>query len=230
MPMSIKKIPLIVIEFKNTIRQREISRFRGAIISMLSSNNVLFHNHTEDGLRYAYPLIQYKRIHGRAAVVCIKEGTESIGDFFSAYRQPAIIGEREMMLELDTIKADKILIQVWESMFTYSMRRWLPFNSGNYAQFQQLTGLEEQIVFMEKILVGNILSFAKGVGIHFEKELHCTVMDLKPAGIMKYKGISFAAFDILFRTNVSLPNYIGLGKGVSHGFGTVVRMSDEIKI
>jgi CRISPR/Cas system endoribonuclease Cas6 (RAMP superfamily) len=31
------------------------------------------------------------------------------------------------------------------------------------------------------------------------------------------------AFDILFKTNVSLPNYIGLGKGASTGFGMVVQ-------
>jgi hypothetical protein len=54
---------------------------------------------------------------------------------------------------------------------------------------------------------------------------------MEATGMMKYKGISFAAFDVLFKTNVSLPNYTGLGKGVSHGFGTVVRMyNNEEKI
>jgi hypothetical protein len=31
------------------------------------------------------------------------------------------------------------------------------------------------------------------------------------------------SFDAEFKTNVSLPDYIGLGKGVSLGMGTVVR-------
>ena len=30
------------------------------------------------------------------------------------------------------------------------------------------------------------------------------------------------SFDVEFKANVSLPDYIGLGKGVSLGFGTVV--------
>ncbi|MDR2804596.1 MAG: hypothetical protein LBB85_02990, partial [Dysgonamonadaceae bacterium] len=58
------KTSVLVIYFSNSVSQNEISKFRGAVINMLTSNNVLFHNHTDDGLRYAYPLIQYKRIRG----------------------------------------------------------------------------------------------------------------------------------------------------------------------
>ncbi|MDR1170539.1 MAG: hypothetical protein LBK97_06875 [Prevotellaceae bacterium] len=229
--MNIEKTPLLIVEFKNSIQHHEIPKFRGAVVNMLSSNNILFHNHTEDGgLRYSYPLIQYKRIHGKAAIVCIKAGTESIGEFFSTVREPVVLGRQEIMLELDFIRADNILIQIWESSFTYSLRKWLPFNSVNYDKFQKLTGLKEQAEFMENILVGNILSFAKGIGIRFEKELHCTVLDMETAGMMKYKGVSFMAFDVFFRTNVSLPNYTGLGKGVSHGFGTVVKMNNNNEV
>jgi hypothetical protein len=80
---------------------------------------------------------------------------------------------------------------------------------------------------MERILTGNILSFAKGVNIHFEEELVCSILDIIPKGAMRYKGIHFESFDALFKINVSLPNYIGLGKGVSHGFGTIMRMNDN---
>jgi hypothetical protein len=230
--MCTKKTLLLIVEFKNTIQHCEILKFRGAVVNTLSSNNILFHNHTEDGgLLYSYPLIQYKRIHGKAAIVCIKAGTESIGEFFSTVRKPVVPEKQETTLELDAIKVDNILIQIWENLFTYSLRKWLPFNSENYVRFQELTGSKEQIVFMENILVGNILSFAKGIGLYFEKELHCTVTDMKATGMMKYKGISFAAFDVLFRTNVSLPGYIGLGKGVSHRFGMAVGINDnEVKI
>jgi hypothetical protein len=229
--MNIKKTPLLIVEFKNSIPCRVIPQFRGAVIKILSSNNILFHNHTEEGLRYSYPLIQYKRIRGKAVIVCIKEGVDSIGELFLTMPQPVIVGEKEIALELDSVKVDNVLIQVWESQFTYSLRKWLPFNSENYARFQQISGLKEQIGFMEKILTGNILSLAKGVDIRFAKELHCTVTNLDATGLMKHKGISFAAFDLFFKTNVSLPNYIGLGKGVSHGFGTVVRMpKDEVKL
>jgi hypothetical protein len=222
-----KKVKLLLVRFRNELRQKEITMFRGAVLNVLQSNNVLFHNHTEEGFRYAYPLIQYKRLNNRAAIVCIEEGTESIGEFFAGFREVIHIGDREIKLELDTVKAEQVLVQLWDSMFTYSIRKWLPFNSDNYARYQQAPGLKEKLDFMEKILTGNILSFAKGVDIHFEKELVCSILDLIPQGQMYYKGVAFESFDVLFKTNVSLPNYIGLGKGVSHGFGMVVRMSNN---
>ena len=35
------------------------------------------------------------------------------------------------------------------------------------------------------------------------------------------------AFDAVFKSNLSLPDYMGIGKHVSLGFGTVVRIYNE---
>ncbi|MDR0981891.1 MAG: hypothetical protein LBM07_01430 [Culturomica sp.] len=221
-----EKIRVLLIKFRNELPQTGISAFRGAVNALLQSNNVLFHNHTDEGLRYAYPLIQYKRINRRAALVCIEEGTEAVGEFFGHIQQRVVLGRKETLLEIDTMKAEQTLVQVWNSEFSYSLRKWLPFNSDNYALYQQTEGLKKRLEQMEKILTGNILSFAKGVGVHFEQEVSCTITDVQPLSPMRYKDVKLAAFDVRFKSNVSLPNFIGLGKGASHGFGTVVRMSD----
>jgi hypothetical protein len=191
---------------------------------MLDSHDLLFHNHTETGFRYSYPLIQYKRIGGRAAIVCLEKGTESIGDFFAHIRQPLHLnGDEPTSLELDSVKADKVLIQTWDTTFAYNLRKWIPLNKENYAQYRAIENLAERIEFLERILVGNILSFAKGLGIDIDQELRCAIADLHSLPLLTYKGIKFVAFDATFRANISLPSYVGLGKGVSHGFGTVVR-------
>jgi hypothetical protein len=225
--MNNAQTSLLIVIFDNLIKQNEISKFRGAVINMLTSNNLLFHNHTDDGFRYSYPLIQYKRINGKAAIVCIEEGTESIGAFFSSLREPVNIGNQKVVLELNTVKANKLLVQVWNSEFVYSLRKWLPFNQENFEKFQQIEDLKGKCEFLEKILTGNILSFAKGIGIYFDKEVSIKILNFEEKGVMKYKNIHFAAFDVKFKSNVSLPNYIGLGKGVSHGFGTVVQMNNN---
>ncbi|GHT36929.1 hypothetical protein FACS189435_0860 [Bacteroidia bacterium] len=194
---------------------------------MLTGNNILFHNHTDAGLRYSYPLIQYKRLNGKAAIVCVEEGTESIGEFFSNIRTVVNLGNQEIVLELDTVKAEKVLVQVWVGEFVYSLRKWLPLNQDNYEKFRQIEDLKSKCEFLEKVTIGNILSFAKGINIHFEQEVKVDITSLEENGAMKYKNISFASFDVMFKTNVSLPNYIGLGKGVSHGFGTVVCLNRD---
>ena len=59
---KMKKIPILVVRFKNELNFKEIPLFRGAVIDKTSkSNNLLFHNHQgNDVLRYRYPFIQYK--------------------------------------------------------------------------------------------------------------------------------------------------------------------------
>ena len=73
------KVKTLILKFENEIERYEISFFRGAVIAAVGKEeDVLFHNHEGDNYRYSYPLIQYKRIHGCAAIVCVNEGTETI--------------------------------------------------------------------------------------------------------------------------------------------------------
>ncbi len=102
------QIKTLVITFKNELKQTEIGCFRGAVIAATENAGVLFHNHLEDEkFRYSYPLIQYKRIRKRAAIVCVGEGTGAIGDFFSSCNFEIGIGERHVLLEVDAVKASQ---------------------------------------------------------------------------------------------------------------------------
>lgn len=220
-------IRTLTVRFINDISQTEIPYFRGAIIASVSSDNLLFHNHLSEGFRYSYPLIQYKRIRGKAAVVCLAEGADAIGNFFEADGFDVKIGERPVKLEVDTVKANRVLVQLWDAMFTYRLNRWLPLNAENYAAYRLLESDEERQAMLERMLTGNILSFAKCLGIFFDRQVECRILTMKAPNCIAYKGTKMLAFDVEFMTNVSLPDYIGLGKGVSLGNGTVTRKFEK---
>lgn len=225
--MTENRIKVLKIVFGQEISQNEIPLFRGAVIDSLENKALLFHNHDGDGLRYSYPLIQYKRIGGKAAIVCVGEGTEAIGEFFASGNFDVSIGERNVSLKVDSIDARQVLVQVWDDRFSYHLRRWLPFNKQNYENFMQLDGVAERCMFLEKLLVGNVLSFAKGFNIHFDREVLCKIKQLSEPMTVVYKGVRLMGFDVEFSTNVSLPDYIGLGKGVSVGKGTVKKINSK---
>ena len=213
----------LLIRFQNEIANNEVAMFRGAIINAVDNSDVLFHNHTDgDGFRYAYPLIQYKRINRKAAITCIGEGTEAIGKFFSSCNFDVVLGNRNMTLEVESVRAHKTLVQVWDSVFTYHLRKWLPLNQENYRKYEALDSIVERYTFLERLLTGNILSFAKSMGVYFDKQVECKITSADEPRIVNYKGVQMMSFDVEFKSNVSLPDYIGLGKGVSLGFGTVV--------
>ncbi len=222
-----EKRKILIIRFNNTLNHGEIPLFRGAIISTMNNANILFHNHNEEKLRYAYPLIQYKRINGCAAIVCIDQGTEAIGDFFSSCDFDIQIGDRPAKLEIGSINSTQVIIQAFDGLFEYHLRKWLPLNQKNFQIFQKMDSISEKYTMLEKVLTGNILSFAKGINLHIDQQIITKITNANSPHQLTYKGVKMIAMDIEFKSNISLPNFIGLGKGVSIGFGIVTRKNDN---
>ena len=222
-------IPVLIIRFKNELQRYEVPSFRGAIIKSTSksSDNLLFHNHDGDKLRYSYPLIQYKTIQHKAAIVCLKEGTEQIGNFFANNQSTISLSTRQLDLEIDKISTVNYNVQLWNDTFYYRINQWQALNAENYAKYQSLEGVVAKCAFLEKILIGNILSFLKGVGIYLDDQLVCEITSISTPQLIAVKNIKVNCFDIEFKTNISLPDYIGIGKHSSLGFGILTHIKQN---
>lgn len=217
-----KKLKVLKIVFDQTLLPSEIAQFRGAINNLINKDYVLFHNHLgENGFRYNYPLIQYKSIHKKAALICLDEGTEEIHELLKLNKWNITIPKGEMTLSIESLSANHFTVQVWDTMFHYRIFDWLGLNSENYHKYQKIESLVERTQFLERILVGNILSFAKGIGLSVEKEIKLNIKEISREKIIRYKDARLQAFDLTFKSNFFIPNYIGLGKGASSGFGVV---------
>ena len=205
------------------IRQNEIPLFRGAVIQSLGEHpNVYFHNHLDnDKFRYAYPLIQYKRLGGKAAIVCVEEGVDIIGQFLTEVDGLLTIGERQITCNTGRIQPARILVQAWQDMFSYHISRWLPLNSKNYQSYKAIEGVVEKVTFLENILKANLLSMLKGLDIHLEKELILKITEIGEPYLLYNKGVKMMAFNADFKCNLSIPNNIGIGKNASIGCGIV---------
>ena len=137
------------------------------------------------------------------------------------------IGDRQVRLEVEKVNASQTLVQIWDTMFTYRIRKWLPFNQENYEKYMALDSVVDKYAMLERLLTGNILSFAKGLDIRFENQVECKITAVDEPRILTYKGVKMMAFDAEFKTNVSLPDFVGLGKGVSLGCGTIISVDDK---
>lgn len=212
-------IRILTLKFRNQLQPDEIKWFRGAIIHTSEKGNVLFHNHTEENYRYAYPLIQYKLIHRCAAILCIEEGVEAIGHFFSHYTDQVRIGEKDLRLEIDYVRPAAFSVEVTERAFQYRLRRWIPLNRENYQVYRTLERDDQRMHFLQKILVGNILSCLKGLNIYLDEKISCRIQEITRMYTIPNKGVNLLAFDLIFTANLSLPPYIGLGKNASINCG-----------
>lgn len=224
-----KYIRTLTIRTDAEISQNEVPLFRGAVINSLGEHpNVYYHNHLDnDKFRYSYPLIQYKRLDGKATIVCVEDGVDIIGQFLTEVDGKLTIGERKITCNTGRIQPARILVQTWEDLFCYHISRWLPLNSKNYQLYQNIDGVVERVNFLENILKANLLSMLKGLDIHLEKELVLKITELSDPYLLTNKGIKMMAFNADFKCNLSIPNLLGVGKNASIGYGTVHLLQKE---
>lgn len=219
------RIQTFILQFENKISFADIPQLRSGILKSMQYNaNVLFHNHNdEESLRYAYPLIQYKRINGKAAIVCMNEGVNVIGEYLSSGLRDFEINDTSIRLTIENAIPRITTAQVWDSSFRYKINNWLALNSKNYKSYIELEGSADRIIFLEKILTGNILSFFKGAGISVNRNIECKILSINQTRLHTFKKTKLMAFGVTFKCNATLPDYIGLGRHVSIGFGTVIK-------
>lgn len=215
------RIRVLDVAFENPIEVWEVAALRGAVVKTAGTKNILFHNHLGNDYRFSYPLIQYKRIRKKPHLVCIEDGVDEVHHFFENKQEGLMLGDRPYELKVDSIRLNRFTMQVWDKYFNYFMQDWLPFNQENYKHYKELPSEIEQMEFMEKILKGNLLSFAKGIGWKVEKEIKLRIQDIVRTNIISVKGVKREAFTLNFTTNVFLPNHIGLGRNASLGYGVV---------
>ena len=222
------KIRFLKIQFETEIEAYEIPAFRGAVIAKAGKEHIIFHNHLNDReFLYGYPVIQYKRIGKNPGIICIDYGIDEIHHLFNNTNMEIFVGQRPVSLVVKNLQMQQYNLQVWEKHFEYRLYNWLALNQENYEKYQALNDELSQIVFLENILKANIISFAKGVKWDVDKQISLRIDELIKSKIVPYKQQKLLAFDIRFRTNVFLPDFVGLGKGVSLGFGTVSQIKNK---
>lgn len=222
-----KYIRTLTVFYDAEISSKEIPLFRGAVLKSLGDKaNVLYHNHTgEETFRYAYPLIQYKRLNGKAAITCVEEGVDLVGQILSELSATIQLGKREVECKVDHIHSSKEPIEIEDTFSVYQLHQWLPLNSKNYQDYQNTEDLVEKIQILERVLTGNILSFLKGVNTHLDEQLVIHITDILSQKVITYKSVKLMAFDIKFKVNINLPSYIGIGKNASIGNGTLIKIT-----
>ena len=217
-----KKTKIFDVVFNNQIKSFEIEAFRGAIAKLVGYEHVSFHNHLSDSkVVYAYPLVQYKIEDKKASFSFIAQGVEDARTFFLNKKWEIEISGRKIKLEIDTFQLRNGLFDIGKEQFDYKIKHWMPLNQENFKKYVQLKTIEDKIKMLEGILIGNILSMGKSLDWKITDKIQLNIIEVSDEQKVIFKKTSVLTFDILIHSNVILPNNIGLGKGVSHGFGVI---------
>ena len=195
--------------------------FRGFITGLFPDNELIHNHNLQSGeCRYRYPLIQYKIIDGMPMIVAI--GTEAI-DFFRDHLpqlEQMRIGRRWFNIEGITMEIDAEPLGIGAQMLNYRfLTPWIALNSRNYSRYYSANADAKQEL-LRNCLIGNMLSLSKYLDyivytrIELGHKLQHTTVVLKGKRMLGFVG--------LFKTNFHLPDFIGLGKSCSRGYGCCI--------
>ncbi len=184
-------------------------------LSHLFTNISEFHHHSDNS--YHYPLIQYKKIDKKLAVIGIGEFSDVVFEKMSNLDH---ITTQDQKIPLNNMELKNTVYYPKEVTGKYKFASpWIALNKENYAKYS-LLARKEQKQFLEKILVGNILSMLKGMGIFIDKKIAVNIKSYKSITTTAHQN-KFAGFFCEWDSSMNLPEYCGLGKSISKGFGVV---------
>lgn len=227
-------VNVLTVRYDAEISQKELPYFRGAVIASVGRDtDILFHNHHGDEkYRYSYPLVQYKRIGKKACVVFINDAISKAGVLLSNMNYEFQIGNRKASMSIEKVSTETCNLDIVDELKSYKIHNWLPLNADNFKRYMQMESMIERIELLQNILVGNIISMCKGLDIMMTDEIIVTFTTLSSPHTIEHKGIKLLSFDVDFKCNISLPNYIGIGKNASLGSGVIekyVNLEDDRK-
>lgn len=222
-PSLMKRIQYLHLTLQDELPPHQLSGLRGAIAHKAGWEHTHFHNHDgqKDKYLYRYPLIQYKAIRRQPSLLCLEDAVQSVQALFLQPDREVEVNGRPLSLKIERMDMRHYTLQTWSQLYSFRIRNWIGLNQKNYRIYQELNSEKEKIQLLERCLVGSILSFSSGLGWFVEQPIRLKITSLPQMRRVKYKGISVLGFSFTFRCNIYLPLYVGLGKGVSLGYGIV---------
>ncbi|MEO0247429.1 MAG: CRISPR-associated endonuclease Cas6 [candidate division WOR-3 bacterium] len=210
----------LVIEFDGKITPSVVHKIRG-FIGGLIPEDILLHHHMNNGkLLYRYPKVQYKHFHGKLMIIGIQDGIDSLVKLFQYLKEIQIekTCRKIVLKELERYEAP---FGASHNLIAYEfITPWVALNEENYKKYIKTDLPIKKKNLLEKILVGNVISLSKGVGYTVQERLHCNILSFSETNVT-LKSQKLVGFYAKFLINFYIPEFLGLGKSVSRGYGVV---------
>lgn len=188
---------------------------RRAITAALPDRPLL-HHHDESGKsEYSVSQVRYLVLNNIPHLVSFQDGRKSFDELakLKNLKTPRALYQ---VLECDFIE-DGIEMGVCDHLITYESRTpWLALNQENSGKFQK-SNRSEKKALLNSILIGNYLSLSKGLQVTIRSRLLSEIVEYHTT--KAHTPTLMTGIYVRFVSNFLLPEFLGLGKMPSKGFG-----------
>lgn len=203
--------------------ERLVAAWRGAIASRFPDDPD-FHGHVSGGVLRRYPPVQYRATRRGLCVLALGESAERLIEHpWAGTRLRIGPGEAEVVeVCWEPVGGE---IGAAERLLRYRfVSPWIALNQENHASWVAMDEAERRYE-LDRILIGNLLSLASGIGVRIEGQIYAAAAPEGGSVPCRVKGVLLRGFRGGFVTNLELPDHLALGKSVSLGYGWFGRLA-----
>ena len=197
---------------------------KGVFIKQFSDEKIVPFLNGKLRNKYLYPRVQVKILNEQIYIIGIKEGVDSVLSLIDNIRS-FNFGNITINIEKYDIEENKDQFITTEKLLRYKfITPWIALNKSTGGKYRFLTD-QEKPLFLNQLLGKNLLFIAKELGFDIKNKIFTKVSinNLIPE---KIDENGWGAFTGEFKTNFLIPSYIGLGNGITRGFGTLFSLNN----
>ena len=169
--------------------------------------------------KFLYPRVQVKILNEQIYIIGIKEGVDPVIELSHKFNN---FDFGNITFEVKSFDIEESVEQFIpsEKLLKYRfITPWIALNHMTGGKYKFLTD-QEKLSFLNKLIGQNIIFLANELGTKLEDNIY-TRVSLESFSPNTIDDNKWGAFMGDFETNFFLPSYIGVGNGITRGFGTI---------
>jgi len=168
--------------------------------------------------KFLYPRVQVKILNEQIYLVGIKEG---VGPIQSIVKTIKVMNFGNITFEVEGFEVEE------ENRFMPSIRMirykfltpWVALNETNLMKYKYMYG-DERLKLLTRLLSQNIVFLAKEMGLELQTKIY-SKLKLESLHPRLVDDGQMGSFQGEFRSNFVLPNFLGIGNGITKGYGVL---------
>jgi hypothetical protein len=170
--------------------------------------------------RFLYPRVQVKILNEQIYLVGIKEGVDPI---LSVVEKMKVLDFGNITFDVSDSENeihDDHFQPIGRLIRYRFITPWVALNQTTGGRYRFLPNAPERVHYLNRLLGQNIVFLAREMNVKLEENLF-TKVALNSLFPKTVDETGWGAFTGEFRTNFLLPNYMGIGNGITRGYGAV---------
>tara|TARA_B100002052_G_scaffold162139_1_gene147618 strand:- start:497 stop:1414 length:918 start_codon:yes stop_codon:yes gene_type:complete len=192
---------------------------KGVFMKNFSSYNVVPMLNGEFRNRYLYPRVQVKVINEKIFIIGIGNGYDPVLQLTDNINQLDFGNITFDILE-KRIDENENIFDYKEDPINYQfITSWAALNKNSLKTFRKMKP-ENRINYLNKLLEKNIAFISNELNLDPPEKL-ISMIKINSTEPMLIDNRKWGSFEGKFKTNFHLPSFVGLGNGITRGFGTL---------